>query len=155
MIRYHVPALPLKAQILRAMGEACLPIAIEFALRPHQMTLVDLVGQGIICGWLLFFFQQEEPFDLEIDASGIRKIKNGQVGRSVSSERIRYAKESGRGSFRSLTVSEHTLARLGRGSIVIPTRASGYEEIKAQVLAWQETRRTSRVLSVKNSLQSR
>jgi hypothetical protein len=102
------------------------------------MTAADFTGQGVICALALFFFHQEEPFDLEVDASGIRKIKNGQVERAVSSERIRYARESGRGSFRSLAVSEHALAWLGLGRLIIPARVPEYEQIKAQVLSWVE-----------------
>jgi hypothetical protein len=102
------------------------------------MTTADFVGQGIICAVLLFFFQQEEPYDLEVDGSGIRKIKNGQVERSVSSERVRYARESGRGPFRTLCVSENVLAWWGFGRLIIPARVPEYEQIKAQVLSWVE-----------------
>jgi hypothetical protein len=138
MTTYHVAPLPRRTQILRAMGEACLPLAVEFAMRPHQMTAADFVGQGIICAVALFFFQQEEPYELEIDASGIRKIRNGQVERAVSSGRVRYAKESGRGPFRTFTVSEHAFAWLGWGGLTIPARVPEYEQIKAQVLSWIE-----------------
>jgi hypothetical protein len=102
------------------------------------MTVADFVGQGIICVFLLFFFQQEEPYDLEVDASGIRKIKNRQVERAISSERVRYARESGRGPFRTFTVSENPLGWLGFARLTIPARVPGYEQIKAQVLSWVE-----------------
>jgi hypothetical protein len=138
MAIYHVDPLPFRTTILRAMVEACLPLAIEFAIRPHRMTAADFTGQGVICVLALLFFHQEEPYDLELDASGIRKIKNGLVERAVSSERIRYARESGRGSFQSLAVSEHALAWLGLGRLTIPERVPEYEQIKAQVLSWVE-----------------
>ena len=138
MATCHVCPLPRKTQILRVMGEACLPLAVEFALRPHKMTAADFVGQGIICAFLIFLFHQEEPYDLEVDASGIRKLRGGHIDRAVSSERIRYAKESGWGPFRSLVVSEHALAWLGLGGLTIPARAPGYEQMKAQALGWIE-----------------
>jgi hypothetical protein len=142
MTTYRVSPLPRKTQILRAMGEALLPLAVEFALRPHQMTIDDFVGQGIICAVLFFFFQQEEPYDLEVDASGIRKLKNGLVDRSLSSERIRYARESGWGPFRRLIVSERALGWMGLSALTIPARVPGYEQIKAQILGWIEHPRT-------------
>ena len=86
MMTYHVAPLSNKAQIVRAVGEACFPLAVEFALRPHQMTAADFIGQGIICAFLFFFFQQEDPYDLEIDASGIRKLKTvGRIARYLAS----------------------------------------------------------------------
>jgi hypothetical protein len=138
MTTYHVAPLPLKTQILRAAGEVCLPLAIEFAIRPHAMSVYDFVGQGVIGVVLLYSFHQEESYDLEVDDLGIREIQNACVQRAISSTRVRYAKESGRGPFRNLTVSAHPLAWLGIGAITIPARISGYEEIKAQVLSWVE-----------------
>jgi hypothetical protein len=138
MATYHVAPLSRQTQIIRALGEACLPLAVEFALRPHTMTMEDFIGQGIICGALIFLFQREEPYDLEVDASGVRKLKNGHADRVISSERIRAAREWGRGSFRSLHVYEHPFAWLGFGGITIPGRVPEYEHIKQQVLSCLE-----------------
>ena len=138
MTTYHVPPLPRRAQVLRAIGEACLALTVEFAISPRRWGVHDYIGQAVIGTFLLFFFQQEGPFDLEVDLSGIRKIKRGQVERAVSSERIRYARESGYGPFRALVVSEHPLAWLGLGRLIVPARLPEYEQIKAQVLSWIE-----------------
>jgi len=140
---YLVPPLPVKTQVLRAIGEACLPLALEFAWRPHQMTIIDFVGQGAICFLLLFSFQFEETFELEVDARGIRKVQNGQVKRLIACDRIRYAKESGRGSYRRLTVSEHVLCGVPFRSLIVPLRTPDYELIKATVLNWLEHPRIS------------
>ena len=137
MPTYLVAPVPFKSRVLRAVGETCLPLALEFALRPHSMSLNDFVGQGVIGVFLFFVFEQEDEYCLEIDASGVRKLRHGNVERAVSSSRIRFAKESGRGPYRAFRISEKNFGWLG-GGISIPARVREYEQIKAQVLSWLE-----------------
>jgi hypothetical protein len=136
MATYHVEPLPLRTATFLPLALVCLPLAVDLLLHPHSVPASSIVGQGVICVVALFFFRPERPYDLEIDECGIRKVRNGQVDRAVSRERVRYARESGLGPFRSLTVSERGLAWLYHSGIDIPRRVPGYEQIKAQVLIW-------------------
>jgi len=128
----------MQTQILRAMGEACLPLALEFAWRPWTMNLRDFVGQGVICALLFFFVHANVGYDIEVTERELRKVEKGQIQRFVCSERIRYAKEVGLGPFRELLISEAAFLGIPFRSISIPVRAQDYEVIKARVLGWLE-----------------
>ncbi len=135
---HQVEPLPIRTQVLRAVGEACLPLALEFAWRPSKMSVVDFVGQGVICVVLFFFWHANEGYDIEVTEQELRKIEKGQIQRVLRSERIRYVKEVGRGPFRELMISDTVFAGIPFRSISIPVRAQDYEMIKAQVLGWLE-----------------
>ena len=138
MPTYRVAPVPIKTRILRAAVEATVPLAIEMGMRSHRINVDALVGQGVIFVIALFFYENEDAYDLEIDASGVRKLSHGNVERAVSSSWIRFAKESGRGPYRAFRISEGSFGWLGVGGISIPARVREYEQIKAQVLSWLE-----------------
>ena len=123
----------MRTQVLRAVGEACLPLALEFAWRPWKMSLIDFVGQGLTYAVLFFFWHADEGYTIEVTERALRKGE-----RVLRNERIRYVKEVGRGPFRELMISETVFAGIPFRSISIPVRARDYEMIKARVSGWLE-----------------
>jgi len=130
---HHVEPLPMRTQILRAVAEACLPLALEFAWPPWKMSLLDFVGQGVVCAVLFFFWHADAGYTIEVTERALRK---GDC--TLRSERIRYVKEVGRGPFRELMISDTVFAGIPFRSISIPIRAQDYEMIKARVSGWLE-----------------
>ena len=111
------------------------------------MTLADFLGKGVICAFLFFIFQTEEPFDLVLEERGVRKLRNGRVEREVSSARIRYAKERGRGPYSGLMVSEHALFGVAFRALDVPLRTPDYKMIKEQSSDGRNTRGASALAS--------
>ncbi len=140
MATYRVDPPPLKTRVVLALSEACLPLVIESVIWPHRIGVNGLVGQGIICVVFFFFMQLQGPYDIEIDDSGIREVRKGQVDRAVSSDGIRYAKERGWWIYRGLKICENgpVFGWLHSGGLTIPASMPEYEEIKTRVLGWIE-----------------
>ena len=104
-------------------------------------SVLVILGLLLFLGNLLTSFlwpPKEQNCDLEIDDDGVRMLWNRHVVRTVRSDRVRYVREWGSGSFRKLVISERgpIFTRCLWGGIGVPSRLPDYEQIKAQALTW-------------------
>ena len=130
----------LKTLVYTALS-ALLFLLIERVILRRQIQLVDLAAFAISYGaWT--FWSRPDGFDLEVDNSEIRVVRDGSVKQTVSRERTRYIREWNGTFFRRpiLVISEHgPLAMRFLGFIAVPKSLPEYEQIKSQAFSWLES----------------
>jgi len=116
-------------------------VLIDRVLLRRQIELVDLAVVAIISVASPFWSKPQPGFDLEVDDTEIRIVREGSIKRKVLWERIRYVRERSGSIFRRpmLIISEHgSAATRFLGCIAVPKSLPEYEQIKTQVLGWLE-----------------
>jgi hypothetical protein len=128
----------LRALLLTPFAVALLVLIDRVILR-RQVDPIDMVVFAVFFGAWTAWSEPEPGFDLEVDDTEIRVVRDGSVGRKISRDRTHYVREWSGNIFRGpmLVISEHgPIAMRFLGFVAVPKSLPEYEQIKSQALDW-------------------
>lgn len=128
----------LSAVLLTAFPVALFGLIDRIVLRRH-VDLIEVAAVAIFFGAWTFWSGPEPGFDLEVDDTQIRVVRDGSVRSRISRDRVRYVREWSGNIFRRpmLVISAHgPIVMRFLGFVAVPKSLPEYEQIKAQALGW-------------------
>jgi hypothetical protein len=128
----------LSALVLTSVSVVILVLIDRFILR-RQIDPIDVVAFAFFFGAWTVWSKPEPGFDLEVDDTEMRVIRDGSVKSKISRDCIRYVREWNGSIFRRpiLVISAHgAVATRFLGFVAVPKSLPEYEQIKTQALDW-------------------
>jgi hypothetical protein len=129
--------------LLTALAVALLVLIDRIILR-RQLDLIDVAAFAIFFAGWTFWSSPESAFELEVDDSEIRVVRDGSVESRISRGQAFYVRESAGNILRRpmLVISAHgPIAMRFLGFVAVPKSLPEYDQIKAQVLGWMQSPR--------------
>jgi hypothetical protein len=117
-------------------------VLVDRVISRHQVELIDLVAFAIFIAAFNFWPRPEPGFDLEVDDTEIRVVRDGSVKSRITRDQTRYVHEWSGNIFRRpmLVISKHgPVAMRLFGFIRVPKTLPEYEQIKTQALGWLQS----------------
>jgi hypothetical protein len=130
----------LSALLLAAFSVALLVLIDRIILR-RQLDLIDVAAFAVFFTAWTLWSGPEPGFELEVDDSEIRVVRDGSVESRISRDQALYVREWGGNILRRpmLVISAHgPIAMRFLGFVAVPKSLPEYEQIKTQALTWLE-----------------
>ena len=113
-------------------------VLVDRVILRRQVDPIDIVAFAVFFGAWTVWSGPEPGFDLEVDDTEIRVVRDGSVRRKILRDRVRYVREwSGNIRMPILVISAHgPVAMRFLGFVAVPKSLPEYEQIKSQALDW-------------------
>lgn len=115
-------------------------VLIDRVFLRRQVDPIDIAAFAVFFGaWIVWSEPERTAFDLEVDDTEMRVVRDGSVKRKISRDRVRYVREWSGSIFRRpmLVISAHgPVAMRLLGFVAVPKSLPEYEQIKSQALDW-------------------
>lgn len=131
----------LRGMLLTAFAVLLLVLIDRVFLR-LRVDPIDIAAFAIFFGAYTVWSRPEPGFDLEVDDTELRVVRDGSVRSKISRDRVRYVREWSGNIFRRpiLVISAHgPVAMRLLGFVAVPKSLPEYEQIKSQVLDWEKS----------------
>ena len=119
-------------------------VLIDWIILRRQPDLIDVAAFAVFFAVWTFWSSPVSGFELEVDDSEIRVVRDGSLESRISRDQTFYVREWRGNILRRpmLVISAHgPIAMRFLGFVAVPKSLPEYEQIKAQVFGWVQSPR--------------